>query len=45
MNRTTRARLWHAADRLAPYISPVFVALSSAALGACLALLLTGEPR
>lgn len=45
MNRHTRARLWAAADQLAPYLGPTLVALSSAGLGACLALFLTGEPR
>ena len=45
MNRHTRTRLWAAADQLAPYLGPVLVALSSAALGACLALYFTGAPR
>lgn len=37
MNRHTRARLWAAADRLAPYLPLAFAAASGAALGAFLA--------
>lgn len=45
MNRHTRARLWAAADRLAPFAALGTVALFSAVLGAFLALYFTGVPR